>query len=131
MASGASLQTKIKNLLAKLDASGRVVSFRQVSTSGGSSLLGVGQTTLNIDTVCSPQPAVQLLRADEVAVSGGVYQMGDYRLTFDGTVPETTFRTSLIVYGDEVLKPVTWTPSAIYGVAIAWQVIARSIKTGS
>jgi hypothetical protein len=128
MASGASIQAKITAVLQKLNATHRLVYFRTVNTSGGNSLLGLGESVANSDTEASPQPAVQTLSTDEIATSGGLLMQGDYRMIFSGAELEETLKTSLIVYGEEVLRIVKYTPAAIFGTVAAWDVIARSIK---
>lgn len=131
MANGKSLQTRIGSLLGRLGATSRPVSLRTVAKTGGNALLGIGGTTTTTDTLCDPQPTLELLDATIVGNSGGLYQLGDYSLMFSGSVSEATIRTSLIVYGDEVLKIIKMDPVAMNGVVVVWQVTARSIKPGA
>jgi hypothetical protein len=128
MASGASIQGKVAKVLARVNATSREVSFRTVSTTGGNALLGLGTTVSSSDTVCDPQPAVDVLRTDEIANSGGFLQMGDYKLLFAGSVEEATLTSSMILYGSEVLKIVQYVPVPIDGTVVAWEVIARAVK---
>jgi hypothetical protein len=130
MSAGSNLQKKVSALLKRLDASARVVSLRQVTTTGGNTLLGIGGRVTTTDTVCDPQPVVTLLDADIVAHSGGIYQVGDYELMFAGDIPEATLKSRLIVYGDEVLKIVKMDPVAMNGIVAVWKVTARTVKSG-
>jgi hypothetical protein len=131
MPSGAAIQSRIAAVLRKMNATSRIVSLRQVTETGGDPQIGLpGQVTFT-DTVADPQPAVSLVSAEEVGASGGFYQLGDYKLIFSGTTPETSLRTSLLLYGDEVLKVTRINPMAVSGLVVAWEVMARSVKPGS
>lgn len=127
MASGKSVQASIKRTLKRVQATTRTVSLRQVAVTGGNALLGINQNAVNTDTVCDPQPSVQDLQQDEITSSGGRFIAGDLRLIFAGDIPEATLNASLILYGSDILKIITKTPSPIFGVNAAWNVIARSM----
>lgn len=129
MPTGLQVRTKISNALAKLEATSKTVSFRNVVHSSGDALLGLGQTETVTDTVISPPPAVELLSAEDVARLGGDrFQLGDYLLTLDGSIAESTLQSRMILYGTEVLKIVHYEPSALDGIVVAWQVYARGVK---
>jgi hypothetical protein len=128
MPSGSSIQSKISKTLERLNATSRLVYLRSVSSSGGNSLLGLGQSVSSSDTLAEPQPAVDLMTTHEIAVSGNFFQMGDYKMIFAGTIEESTWQTNLIVYGEEVLKIVRYDPQTIYGTVAAWEVVARAVK---
>jgi len=119
--------------MARLNATGRTVSLREVTTTGGNARLGVGGVTTVSDTVMVPTPVVEVLDAAQVANSGGILSIGDYRITIAGSAVEDEFvlRNRQIVYGDEVLQVRGVTPSVIFGVVAAYQVIARAITPGS
>jgi hypothetical protein len=127
MPTGSSIRAKIARTLEKLNATGRPVYWRVVTTTGGNPILGIHGTTTTVDTLISPQPAVDKVPTEQVVSSGGRLQIGDYRLTFDGTVSETYFATRLLVYGSSVLKIVSVDPFAIYGTIVAYEVIAREV----
>jgi hypothetical protein len=132
MPSGSSLRRKVATTLARVQASAYPVYLRQVTFTGGDSLLGVGQTTTVTDTLVDPMPAVDLLPTSLVVTSGGLYQAGDYRITFAATViEEATLRNSLIRYGDHILRIVRIDPVAFGGMVVAWEVIARTAQPGS
>lgn len=128
MPDGLSIQSKISKVLTRLSPTSRVVYLRSVTASGGNSLLGLGQSVTSSDTAADPQPAVELINASEIAVSGNFYQMGDYKFIFAGSIEESTWQTSLIIYGTEVLKIVKYDPQVIYGTVAAWEVVARAVK---
>jgi hypothetical protein len=125
---GAALQAKIAKALAKLGATHKTVYLRTVSVTGGNSVLGIGQTKSNSDTELDPQPAVTMVDSWEIANSGGLLQLGDYKFTMAGTVEEATLRGSLVVYGEDVLKVISYKPSVINGTVVAWEVLARTVK---
>jgi hypothetical protein len=125
MASGSQIQAKIAKVLTRLNATGRVVSWRTVTVTGSHPVLG-GGTRTNTDEVCDPQPAVDILPTDAIATSSGLLQLGDFKLTFSGDVPEAYFATKMLMYGDQVLHIVKRDPVAIYGTIVAWEVIARA-----
>ena len=131
MATGASVQRRVGALLKRLNATARQVSLRRVTSSGGNALLGIGGTSTVTDTVCDPQPDVSLLTADVIANSGGLYQVGDYSITFSGDTLESDLRNSLVVYGDDVLKIVKIDSSVLNGIVCVWRVTARSIRAGT
>lgn len=131
MASGASLQAKAAAVLAKVNATDRVISLRTTTTTSGNATLGINVGVSYADQVLDPQPAIEQLTAVEVVASGGQYQLGDYRLTISGAIDEATLRTSTILYGDEVLKIYDSTPQTFQGVVVVWVVLARSVKPGS
>lgn len=130
MASGASVKASVKRALAKLNATQAVWQFRLVTHSGGNSRLGIFTgTTTTTDTAIDPQPAEQLLKAEDVATSGGLFAMGDYKLTLHGDVDETLLRTQLMVRGSDVCRIVSYHPAGVLnGVVVAWEVIARVAK---
>lgn len=111
-----------------MNATARPVKFRQVQRVGVDETLGVGGTVSVIDTLVDPQPSVKQISAAEVASTNGLLQLGDYRMTFAGTVPESTFQDDLILYGTDVLKAKSWVSSPFQGVVIKWTVIARAVK---
>jgi hypothetical protein len=125
---GTALQAKIAKTLKKLGATHKTVYLRTVSVSGGNTVLGLGQTKSNSDTELDPQPAVTLVDAWDIANSGGLLLLGDYKLTLAGTVEEATLRGSLIVYGEDVLKMISYKPSVLDGTVVAWEVVARAVK---
>lgn len=125
---GLQLQAKVAKALAKVNATSRQVSLRTVTTTGGNAVLGVGQTVTNLDTVMDPQPAVEQIKVDDVASSGGLLQFGDYRITLSGTYDEATLRNCELLYGTDVLKIIDLNPAVYGGVVAAWQVVARAVK---
>jgi hypothetical protein len=127
MASGQSVQTKVAKVLARLQPTSRTVSFREIAQTGGNRVLGLGTTVTSTDVVVDPQPSVEILRTDEIADSSGFLQMGDYKILFAGTVAESTFKTNMIIYGDEVLKVVQYIPIALDKTVVAWEVMARAV----
>ncbi len=129
MASATQIRSKVKSILARFQATSRVVKFRQVTVTGGNTLLGIGGTRTVTDTLCDPQPVIEVISGEEIAGSGGLLQPGDFRILFDGTVPEATLRNRQLLYGDEVLDIVRPIPVPLGGIAVAWQVIARTVKT--
>lgn len=130
MPTGIQVQAKIKSTLDRLNATSRVVSLRNVSHTSGNALLGLGQTQTVTDTVLTPQPAVETVNAEQIAVVGGDrIQLGDYLFTLDGTIAESTFKTQMLVYGTEVLKIVHYEPFALDGLVMAWQVYARGVRS--
>lgn len=131
MASGDQLQAKIKATLLSLQATSRVVKFREVTQVDGHPRLGIGGTITVTETDIAVQPAVELVRSDEIAGSAGILMPGDYRFTFDGTVSEDLLRTQQILYGSEVLHIVHVEPHPFKGVIAAWTVIARTMQTRS
>jgi hypothetical protein len=131
MPSGLALRNKVAQVMKRLHATSRVVKLRVASASGGNDLLGLGQSQTVQDTVVDPQPTVNLLTADDIATSGGVYILGDYQFLFTGSIAESTLRKSHILYGDEVLRIVELEAIAMGGVVVAWRVVARSLKSGS
>lgn len=132
MASGSSLRQKVATTLRRVNATAYPVYLRQVTLTGGDPLLGVGQTTTVEETLVDPPPAVDLLPTDMVVTSGGLYQTGDYRMTFAATsLEESTLRNSLIRYGDHLLKIVKIDPVAFGGMVVAWEIIARTAQPGN
>ena len=130
LATGTQLRTKIAAKLAGLSATPRVVKFRQETRTGGNTRLGVGGTVTTVDTVVDPQPAVQMVKAEELAGTTSLLQPGDWEFLFAGTTSEDTLRTHQILFGDtEVLNIVQVEPYALNDVVVAWRVIARTAKT--
>lgn len=129
MASATQIRDKVKAILTRFQATSRIVKFRQVTVTGGNTLLGIGGTRTVTDTLCTPQPVVEAISSEEIAGSGGLLLPGDYRMLFDGTVPETTLRNRQILYGDEVLDIAHVIPVPLGGISVAWQVICRTVKT--
>lgn len=123
-----SLQNKVHQILARTTVTHRPVSFRTVVSRHGNPLLGLGQDRANVDELVSPPPVVELLRPDEVASSGSLLQLGDYRFTFAGQLPETTLKTAQILYGDDVLRILSYEPIVYQGLVIAWVVLARTLS---
>lgn len=128
MASGAAIRSKIARALGRLNVTSRTVMLRSVMSSGGNPVLGLGQSVSSTDVVVDPQPAVELIAAEEVAAAKSLLQLGDYRLTFAGTLTENTLKNSEILYGTDVLKVIRYDPIAIDGTVVAWSVIARVAK---
>lgn len=128
MALGTAFQAKVAALLTKLNATAKVVKFRNITRAGGSAVLGLGGTVTITDTVVDPQPAVRVLDTEAVAASGGILQPGDYELIFAGTIPEATLRNRQVLYGDDVLKVLEISPAAIDGIVVAWTVLARTVS---
>jgi hypothetical protein len=128
MASGLAVRAKIRSALRKLSATSRPVYFRTRTVTGGNQLLGIGSTVTVSDALVDPQPAVELLSAEQIAASGGLYQAGDYGLVFDGSIAESTFQTKQLVYGSDVLAIVRYEPAVINGTVVAWTITARSVK---
>jgi hypothetical protein len=130
MATGAQLQSKIKAVLAKLQATPRVVKFRQLTRTGGNTRLGIGGSVAYTDTLADPQPAAQMVKAEELANSTSLVQPGDWEFTFAGSIDESMFRDKQILFGDtEVLNIVQYEPYAMNGIIVGWRVIARTVKT--
>lgn len=129
MATGSQIKAKIQAKLTALNATPRVVSFRQMTRTGGNTRLGIGGTVAYADTVSDPQPAAELVRAEDIAGSGGLLQPGDWSFTFSGAIPEETLRTSSLLFGTEVLNIVQISPYALNGIVVAWGVIARTATT--
>jgi hypothetical protein len=129
MATGAQIQAKIQAKLAALNATPRVVSFRTMTRTGGNPRLGIGGTVTYTDTVADPQPAAELVKAEDIAGSGGLLQPGDWMFTFSGIIPEETFRTSSLLFGTEVLNIVQVSPYALNGIIVGWGVLARTATT--
>lgn len=131
MASGAQVQAKIKAVLGQLQATPRVVRFREVTQTGGNTVLGIGGTVTTTDTDIDPQPAAQMVTSETIAGSGGLLLPGDWEFTFDGTINETNFRTKQILFGDEVLNIVHYEPYALQGITVGYTVIARTVTPRS
>lgn len=129
MATGAQIQAKIKAVLEKLQATPRLVQFRSVSQAGGNSRLGVGGTVTETLTAIEPQPAAELLKAEEINSSGGILMPGDWRFIFAGDTVESDLRTKQLLFGDEVLNIVQVEPYALGGVIVGWSAIGRTVKT--
>lgn len=130
MPSGASVRDRVRSALTRVRASDRDVYLRTESVVAGNSLLGIGVEVEAADTLIETPPVARQVTFDEVQTSGGLYQPGDYRFVFDGSVDEHALLTSLIVYGDEVLQVVRVDRSVFGGVVVAWRVTARSRKPG-
>lgn len=128
MASGPAVQAKVAAVLTKLNPTSRVVKFRELVATGGNQLLGLGVDNNVVDTLVDPPPSVEVLAASEVSISGGLYQLGDYRFTFAGTVAESVIKNSLILYGEELVQTVHIVPYALGGIVVAWSVVGRSVK---
>jgi hypothetical protein len=128
MATAQSILNKTIATLRKVNATAKPVQFRHVSMTGGNATLGIGGTTQVDDVDVDPQPAVEKISAVEVAGSAGVLQLGDYRMTFAGTVDEATLQNDVILYGSDILKIKSYDPQPYQGVVIAWVVIARAVK---
>ncbi len=131
MASGAQVQAKIKAVLAKLQATPRVVQFREATQVGGNERLGIGNLLAVTVTPITPQPAVELLKAEEIVGSGGILMPGDWRFIFSGDMAESDFRTKQLLFGDEILNIVHIEPYVLYGVIVGWGVIGRTVQTRS
>lgn len=131
MATGAQIQAKIKAVLSKLKATPRTVQFRSISQSGGNTRLGIGGTSTVTLAPISPQPAAELVKAEEITGSGGLLQPGDWRFIFSGDTSETDLRTKQLLFGTEVLNIVQVTPYAIGGMIVGWEVIARTVQARS
>lgn len=129
MASGVGLATKVNALLRRFNATSRVVKLRKVTQTGGNPRLGIGGAVIAEDMVLDPQPTVSLVQPQTVGVSGGLYQLGDYQLTVSSNVTEDDLKTSFILYGDDQLKIVHFDPVTFGGVVVAWNVMARSVRT--
>lgn len=126
MATGAAILTKVSNVIRKTKVSHEVVMFRTVLVRHGNPLLGIGQTRANLDELVDPPPIVELVTPEDVALGGSLLQLGDYRLTFDGNVPEEKLQTCEVLLGDDVLKIVNYNSITIYGTIVGWQVLART-----
>ncbi len=129
MITGAAFRAKVTKLLTDVQATERVVQFREVTRTGGNALLGIGGTVTNTDTAIVPQPAVSQVTAEEIAGGSGLIQPGDWKFIFDSQVPEATLRNRLILFGDEVLQIVRIKPYPFQGAPVAWSVIARTVTT--
>lgn len=130
MASGAQIRSKISSKLASLQATPRVVKFRQQTRVGGNTRLGIGGTLNTVDTLADPQPAAQMVNAEELAGTSSLLQPGDWEFIFAGTTTEDTLRTQQILFGDtEVLNIVQVEPYTLNGLVVAWRVIARTAQT--
>lgn len=130
MATGLQLQAKIKAVLAKLQATPRTVQFRQLTRTGGNARLGIGGTVAYTDTLADPQPAAQMVKAEQLANTTSLVQPGDWEFTFAGSIDESMFRDRQILFGDtEVLNIVQYEPYAMNGIVVGWSVIARTVKT--
>jgi hypothetical protein len=125
---GSVVQSKIAKVLKRLGATSRVVQFRSMTATGGNATLGLGRTVTSADTPVDPQPAVELVKLEEIAGGGSLLQLGDYRITFAGSVPESTLTSSEILYGTDILKVVSYEPVPLNGVIVCWRVIARTVK---
>lgn len=125
---GLVVRNAVSKVLAQVNATSRPVKFRVVARTGGNSILGVGQTITNIDTLVAPPPVVDYIKEEEVAGGAGLIQLGDYRILFAGSVPETTLQVSFILYGTDVLKILSYQPAVLGGVVAVWQVLARTVK---
>src|ERR1044072_3727281 len=99
MASGAQLRTKIAAKLSAIQACPRTVKFRQETRTGGNPRLGIGGTVEVTDTLADPQPAAQMLTAEEIAGTGGLLMPGDWEFVFAGTISEDTARTPHLPFG--------------------------------
>ncbi len=130
MASGTQLRSKIAAKLSALQATPRVVKFRQETRTGGNPRLGIGGTVTTTDTLADPQPAAQMVAAEQLANATSLIQPGDWEFVFAGTTSEDTLRTQQILFGDtEVLNIVQYEPYALNGIVVAWRVIARTVQT--
>lgn len=127
---GTAVQNKISRALGRVKASAQSVYLRTVSASGGNNLLGIGVTRSKSDTLVDPTPAVRQVSSGEIATSGGLYQPGDYRFVFAGSIPRETLRNCQIVYGTQVLQVMRIDESVLDGVVVAWTVMARSVEAG-
>lgn len=128
MATGASILAKVTAVIRKTHVTYKVVSFRTVLTRSGNQLLGVGVIRANVDEVVDPQPVVELVTQEDVALSGALLQLGDYRILFDGAVLETTLQTCDIMLGPTLLKIISYVPVIYDNTVVAWQVVARTVK---
>jgi hypothetical protein len=129
MASGSSVRAKITRALAKLEASQYPWYFRTVTRTGGNSRLGLSTTVTTSDAEIDPPPAEELIAAEEIANSAGLFIAGDYRLTMSGDVAETSLKNCLLVRGSDLCKIVSYKPAGVIGaVVVAWEVIARVTK---
>lgn len=128
MATGASVLAKVTSVLRRTHVTSRVVKFRQVLVRHGNPLLGIGQERANVDTVVDPQPVVDLIKPEDVAAAGNLLQLGDYKILFDGNVTEAQIRSQEILYGNDVLKVVSYEPIVFDNTIVGWDVIARTSK---
>lgn len=126
MSTGETLRAKAKSLLAKFQATSRVVQFREVTQTGGNTRLGAGGITTATLTPIDPQPAVMQVSAEDISRLGAKVQPGDWEFIFDGTIPESEFQAKQILYGDEVLHIVQYEPYPMNGIVVAWSVIGRT-----
>ena len=129
MPTGAQVQLKIKSVLDRLQATPRTVQFRSVVQTGGNTLLGIGGTSTVTVTDIDPQPAAQLIQAEEINSSGGILLPGDWRFIFAGDTAESDLRTKQLLFGTEILNIVHVEPYALGGVIVGWGVVARTAKT--
>jgi hypothetical protein len=128
--SAAAIQAKVTAILAKVQATSKVIRLRTIESAGGNARLGLGQSQVATDVDVVPQPVIERIAAEEISTSGGLYQPGDYRLTFDSSVTERDLRDGFITYGDEVLQAKEVTPVVLYGAVVAWTVVARTVTSG-
>jgi hypothetical protein len=131
MATGAQIQAKIKSVLDRLQATPRVVRFREVTQTGGNDLLGIGGTVTVTLSAIDPQPAAELVRAEEITGSNSLLQPGDWRFIFSGDTSEDDLRTKQLLFGDEILNIVHVEPYALGTVIVGWGVIARTVQARS
>lgn len=131
MATGAQIQAKIKSVLGRLQATPRVVRFREVTQTGGDALLGIGGTSTVTLTAITPQPAAEMVKAEEITGDSGLIQPGDWRFIFSGDTSEDDLRTKQLLFGDEVLNIIRIEPFALGGVIVGWSAIARTTQARS
>ena len=128
---GAAIQAKIRATLARVNATSKTWKFRQVNLSGGNSRLGIYTDSDIIDLDLDPQPAEEYVSGEDVATSGGLFMMGDYKLTMSGDTDEDLLRTRQLVRGDDVCRIVRYWPYAIDGTVVAFIVVARVSQPNS
>lgn len=128
MPTGASLLAKVSAIIRKTHVTYQAVSFRTVLSRDGNSRLGLGVVRANLDELVDPQPVVEIITQEEVALGGNLLQLGDYRLLFDGNVLETTLQTCDIMLGPSLLKIISYIPIIFDATVVGWQVIARTVR---
>lgn len=130
MPTGSGLQQRVTAILTRLQTIRYPVVLRLTTRTGGDPDLGLGGTTVVEDTVVNPPPSVEMVPTDLVVTSGGLYQPGDYKFTFSGSVPEDLLRKAAIVYGEETMRITQMEPMVFGGTVVAWEVFARTVAPG-
>lgn len=128
------MRAKAEGLLRKFQATSQVVKLRRNLQTGGSALLDIGGVNTEEDTVVEPQPVVTVVtnlfghHATMLGAAGVLAQMGDYLIIFSGGIDEDIIKSSVIVYGDEILKMIAIEPVAMSGIVVIWKIVARAVK---